>query len=80
MIDQLQLKPLDDNRQITEEEKIQVYERAHGCCEMCGKQFKDYKEAEYHHKEEYHLGGASEVDNIMCLCTECHDEIHRTKK
>ena len=48
-------------------------------CEMCKKEFKDHKEAEYHHIDMYVYGGPSETDNIMLLCTSCHDEIHRIK-
>lgn len=79
MIEELQLKPLDDNRQISDEEKIQAYNKVGGCCERCGKKFKDYKDAEYHHIELYSEGGSTSVDNIMVLCTSCHDDIHRNK-
>lgn len=79
MIEELQLKELDENRQISEEEKIAAYNRANMCCEKCGKPFKDYKEAEYHHVDLYCEGGSTSLENIMVLCTECHDEIHRCK-
>lgn len=79
MINELKLKPLDENRQITEEEKIRAYSKANRKCEMCGKEFKDYKEAEYHHIQMYCLGGQSETDNIKVLCSICHDEIHKSK-
>lgn len=77
LIDSLKLKPLDDNRQITEEEKITVYSKANQVCEKCGKEFKDFKEAEYHHIELYSNGGNSSIENIMVLCKKCHDDIHR---
>ncbi len=79
MISELQLKELDENRQITDEEKIAAYTSAKYCCEKCGKRFKDYKEAEYHHIELYSNGGSSSLENIMVLCTKCHDEIHCNK-
>lgn len=79
MIEELKLTPLDINRQITDEEKITAYAKANNCCEKCGKRFKDYKEAEYHHIELYSNGGKTEIDNIMVLCTKCHDDIHRNK-
>ncbi len=79
MISELQLKKLDENRQITDEEKIAAYTSAKYCCEKCGKRFKDYKEAEYHHIELYSNGGSSSLENIMVLCTKCHDEIHCNK-
>lgn len=77
LIDSLKLKPLDDNRQITEEEKITAYSKANQVCEKCGKEFKDFKEAEYHHIELYSNGGNSSIENIMVLCKKCHDDIHR---
>lgn len=77
MIAELQLKEIDENRQITDEEKIEAYGKVEGCCEKCGKKFKDFKEAEYHHIELHSDGGPSSLDNIMVLCTDCHDDIHR---
>ncbi len=79
MIDELLLKPLDINRQVSDEEKITAYGKANGCCEKCGKEFKDYKEAEYHHIELYSNGGQTTIDNIMVLCSDCHDDIHMDK-
>ena len=78
MIKELKLKELDDNRQISEEDKITAYSKAECCCEKCGKKFKDYKEPEYHHIELYSEGGKTTLDNIMVLCKDCHDDIHRT--
>ena len=79
MIEELGLKELDENRQITEEDKIAAYGRANNRCEKCGKLFKDYREPEYHHVELYSEGGNTSLDNIMVLCGDCHDEIHRNK-
>lgn len=79
MIKELELKELDENRQISEEDKIAAYGRANECCEKCGKKFKDYKEAEYHHIELYSEGGKTALDNISVLCKECHDKIHRNQ-
>jgi 5-methylcytosine-specific restriction endonuclease McrA len=72
------LSELDDRRQINDEEKISAFGKANGICEYpnCGLEFKDYKEAEYHHKEMYSKGGKTELKNIMVLCTKCHDLIH----
>lgn len=78
MIEELKLVELDDNRQITEEEKIAAYGRANQCCEKCGYKFKDYKEAEYHHINLYSDGGSTSLDNIQVLCIDCHDDVHRT--
>ncbi len=69
------LDELDDRRQISDEEKISIYAE-NPQCELCNKSFKDYKEAEYHHKKRYADGGKTITDNIMILCNTCHDEIH----
>lgn len=66
---------LDDRRQITDAEKISVFAK-HNNCERCDEPFKDYKGAEYHHKDRYIDGGKSKIENIMILCKKCHDIIH----
>ena len=68
------LEELDEKRQISDENKIEAFEK-HNNCELCGCKFKDYKEAEYHHKVRHVDGGRSELDNIMVLCQKCHDRI-----
>lgn len=78
LIKELKLRQLDENRQISEEDKIAIYGKVNGCCEKCSKKFKDYKEPEYHHIELYSEGGETTIDNIMVLCQDCHDDIHRT--
>lgn len=70
---------LDDKRQISDEEKIAIFS-VHSTCEMCKTAFKDYREAEYHHKELYSEGGKTKKDNIMVLCGDCHDLIHGRRK
>jgi hypothetical protein len=74
-LDKYELEELDEKRQITEEEKIAVFEK-NSLCELCDKKFKDYKEPEYHHKQRFADGGKSELGNIMVLCKKCHDIIH----
>ncbi|MBA9078393.1 GmrSD restriction endonuclease domain-containing protein [Rufibacter quisquiliarum] len=69
------LSELDDKRQISDEDKIAVF-AVKKTCKLCGCGFKDYKEAEYHHRERYIDGGKSSIENIMILCTTCHDRIH----
>lgn len=70
----------DEKRQITEEQKIEIFEKQHRRCQMCGTTFKDYGEPEYHHKIMYAEGGKSEIDNIEIFCKKCHDEQHRQMK
>jgi hypothetical protein len=69
------LAELDDRRQISDEKKIQAFSK-HQKCERCKKPFKHHREPEYHHKERYTDGGKTDIDNIMVLCPECHNQIH----
>ncbi len=69
------LAELDDKRQISDEEKISIFATTKNC-ELCNIGFKDYKDAEYHHIERYADGGKTTTDNIMILCSKCHDTIH----
>lgn len=73
------LKTTDERRQISDEEKIECFSKQH-VCQECGREFKDYKEPEYHHKIRYADGGQSEINNILVLCSKCHDEIHGKKE
>ncbi len=70
---------LDDKRQINDNEKITIFS-ARKTCDRCNFAFKDYKEAEYHHKDRYIDGGKSKIENIMILCKNCHDIIHGTSE
>jgi hypothetical protein len=70
---------LDEKRQITDEDKISVF-ALHKKCQRCDKPFKDYKDAEYHHKDRHTDGGKSVTKNIMILCASCHDIIHGTSE
>ena len=69
------LNELDEKRQITDEEKISIFAEK-PICEICSCNFKDFREPEYHHKVRHTDGGKSELNNIMVLCSKCHDEIH----
>ena len=73
------LLELADKRQISDEEKIAIFAKQ-STCEICGKSFKDYKKAEYHHKEHYGNGGATIINNIMVLCENCHKNIHKKRE
>ena len=72
------LLELDDKRQISDEEKISIFS-VRSNCEMCNLTFKNYKEAEYHHKALYSEGGKTKQESIMVLCGDCHDLIHGRK-
>lgn len=71
---------LDEQRQISDEDKLKCYHRSSKKCEECGKNFKDYKKPEYHHKMFYIEGGKTDPNNIEVLCVKCHALIHKPKK
>ena len=76
LLDEIKLTPKDTKRQISNEEKIALFNQ-HPTCQKCGYKFKDYKEPEYHHVEQHANGGNSTPENIMVLCKNCH---HKTYK
>lgn len=78
-LEKFPIEDLDEARQISDEEKIAAYEK-HSKCELCKCSFKDYKEPEYHHKTRYIDGGKSELNNIMVICSKCHNRIHGKEK
>lgn len=41
-------------------------------CQICG----STNMVEGHHILDYSMGGAAHVDNIVCLCHECHRKVH----
>ena len=44
-------------------------------CEICGKQ--DYiQRLQIHHKKYRSLGGTDNIENLQCLCWDCHFKIH----
>ena len=71
---------LDEQRQISDEDKLYCYHRANKLCEMCQRDFKDFKESEYHHKKYYSDGGKTDPKNIEVLCVKCHAIKHKPKK
>ena len=52
----------------------QAYERD-GCCVLCGNSWG----LQCHHIVFRSQGGLSELRNLACLCTECHNEAHGVK-
>lgn len=62
-----------------------VLARAHKRCELCNKAspFIDMKGSPYfemHHLIPLSEGGLDTVDNVVCLCPNCHRELHFGKK
>ena len=72
--------PFDDKRQISDEDKIALFSAVSRKCERCGLDLKNYRKAQYHHKQLYSAGGKTKKDNIMVLCRDCHELIHGRRK
>jgi hypothetical protein len=58
-----------------------VYERDDNRCKNCGwdrSQWRreDPRILELHHLEEHAEGGPNVKENLVCLCSRCHDELH----
>jgi hypothetical protein len=62
-----------------------VYERANSTCQMCGWNRskwtkKDPRILEIHHIAEHAEGGPNIPENLVVLCSKCHDEIHAGRR
>ena len=63
----------------------EVYKRASQSCELCGWNHsrwkkKDPRILELHHLTEHAVGGKNSINNLISLCSKCHDEIHSGKR
>jgi hypothetical protein len=62
-----------------------VYERAKNTCQLCSWNRKKWKRddpriLELHHVEEHAEGGLNIPDNLILLCSRCHDEVHAGRR
>ena len=57
--------------------RMLVLERAGYRCEACGKIGARW---EIHHKVKLRDGGSNDLENLECLCRDCHFAQHVTKK
>ena len=77
------LLKLDDRRQISDEEKIEVFNNQNGECQLlgCTIKFKSYHDPEYHHVTMWSKGGETKKEQIKILCPDkCHDAVHELMK
>lgn len=56
-----------------EQRKSLVIKNAERECESCGE---DSLPLHVHHIQELTAGGSNELENLQCLCENCHDDIH----
>jgi hypothetical protein len=69
------------DRRIPFEVQKAVYERTESTCELCGWNRgrwtrEDPRILELHHISEHAEGGANVPENLLVLCSRCHDDIH----
>jgi len=52
--------------------KVAAFERAGGCCEGCGVEFRGKTRPEYDHIVADAIGGGNDLGNCRVLCGACH--------
>ena len=73
------------DRKIPFEVQRTVYERANSTCELCGWNREmwtrsDPRILELHHIAEHADGGPNIPENLLVLCSRCHDDIHAGRR
>ena len=71
----------EHDRHIPENDQRAVYERDANRCRACKWERKmwtrqDPRFLELHHMIEHRRGGANTQDNLVVLCSKCHDDVH----
>jgi hypothetical protein len=74
----------EHDRQIPDPVRAAVLRRDKYKCKSCSWTHKEWnpsdaRHLELHHVKEHAKGGANTEDNLMTVCTVCHDEIHRRR-
>lgn len=74
----------EHDRQIPDPVRAAVLRRDGYKCKACSWSHKEWnpsdpRHLELHHKKEHIKGGANTENNLMTVCTVCHDDIHRRK-
>lgn len=72
------------DRKISYDTQKIVYERDNNSCNLCAWNHKNWTKQdprilELHHIREHAKGGQNSADNIILLCSKCHDKIHAGK-
>ncbi|MFP4546919.1 MAG: HNH endonuclease [Fidelibacterota bacterium] len=72
----------EHDRKIPDNIKRKVLQRDNYKCTICNWSHSkwnrsDPRHLELHHKKPHALGGSNTEDNLITVCTVCHDEIHR---
>ncbi len=75
----------EHDRKIPDELRGEVLRRDNYSCRKCGWSNKEWdrsnpKHLELHHIRPHVKGGENKLENLMTLCTSCHDLIHKKNK
>lgn len=84
ILESLRQSPEHD-RQIPDPIRGAILRRDNYKCIKCGWTHEDWNRSdprhlELHHKKEHAKGGENTEENLITVCTVCHDEIHRKSK
>ena len=63
-------------RRIRVSDKNEVFERDNYTCQICGKK---HERLEVHHIVFKSEGGSNSMSNLVSLCCDCHEKIHKGK-
>ncbi|MGQ9915734.1 MAG: HNH endonuclease [Thermogutta sp.] len=74
----------EHDRRIPESEQKKIYARDQNACRICNWTIQQWREddariLELHHLLPHARGGRNAADNIVVLCSRCHDDVHRGK-
>lgn len=69
------------DRSISDAVKAEVFARDGVACRLCGwtrAQWtpSDARAIEIHHRVQHARGGSNEIENLVVLCSRCHDDVH----
>lgn len=83
ILESLRQSPEHD-RKISDSVRGEVLRRDKYKCKICGWNHKDWNRSdprhlELHHKKPHAKGGKNNQDNLITVCTICHDKIHSSK-
>ena len=75
----------EHDRQIPDDVRREVMRRDRHKCKKCGWSHgewnpSDPRHLEIHHKQHHAQGGLNVEENLITLCTVCHDKVHRKDK
>lgn len=74
----LKLRPKHrGSRKISHEVRDKVLERDNHQCQHCGTPGSTNNKLTLHHIRYRRHGGTSTPDNLLTLCRDCHDRLHR---